>query len=465
MAEPITVPIVTDPAELATIAFDFMESVVPGWNRARGDQASQVIASCAQMTAEGRDTASDVPLSILFYLGRWVDGLAEIAATSAQTTATVTALDNLGYTIEAGERFLIRTSGDGGEVFLAVAAVTIPPLSLATAAGELQLIAETPGAAASGLPIDSPVEPVEALSWVESVELTAVTTGGIDAETPEEYIVRWIALRELAHTSPTRAADSAKLLLALIPGIDRALPLDLYDPVADTWDNEKYVTVAVTDILGEPVAGAVKTAATALLESKRLLNSVAPVIDASYTMVDVAVAFGTYEGFDVASVETSVLAALATYLSPATWGTPVDSDEAVWIAKTHVRYLEVAAVVDRVEGLDEITSLTLARVLQATAVASTDIVTATGHGYALNDPVVFAGLTGGAGLTAGTVYFARDITTNTFKVALTAGGAAHNITTDMSAATVRSLQTDDVPLTGPAPLTRPGTLVAVGTAP
>lgn len=465
MAEPITVPIETDPAELATVGYEFMESLVPGWNRARGDQASQIIASCAQIIAEGRDTASDVPTAILRYLGRWVDGLVSIDATPAQTTATVTALDADGYTLEDGTRFLIRTSGDSGEVFVTVGTVTIPNLSTSTAAGEVQLVAEVAGAAGSGLPITSPVEPVEALSWIDTVTLTAVTTGGIDAETDDEYVARWIKIRALATVTPVRAADSAAMLLAVMPGVGRALPLDGYDPVAATFNNEKYVTTAVADVTGEPVATSIKTASRALLESRRLLNSVAPVIDPSYTTIDVSVAFRTYAGFEVASVQTAVTAALSSYLSPATWGTPNNASEPQWIAKTFVRYLEVAAVVDRVEGLDEITSLSLARVLQVTAVAATDVLTATAHGFVLNTPVVFAGMTGGAPLVAGTTYYARDITANTFKLAATAGGAAINITTDMTGGTVRSMATADVPLTGPAPLTRPGTLSAVGTAP
>lgn len=465
MPEPITVPVETDPDELATIAFDFMESVVPGWNRSRGDQASQVIASCARIMAEGRDTASDVSPDILLYLGQWVDGLAAVLAIAAQTTATVTALDAAGYTVHDGDRFLIRTSGDSGEVFIASGDVAIPPGSTSTTAGGVLLVAETPGAAGSDLPADSDVEPVESLSWVASVALTAPTSGGIDAETTDEYLARWIALRELAHDSPTRAADSAALLLAVVPGIDRALALDGYDPVTGTYGNEKYVGTAVADAAGEPVAPLVKTAAQALLESKRLLNSVAPVIDATYTTIDVAVSFVAYPGFDVAGVETAVEGALASYLSPATWGTPINASDPEWLVKAAVRYLEVAAVVDRVEGLDEITALTLGAVRAVTGVAATDVLTLAGHGYVLNDPVVLQSLVGGAGLVAGTTYYARDVTANTFTLASVPGGGAVDFTTDLTAATVRSLQPEDVPLAGAAPLTRPGTIIATGTAP
>jgi hypothetical protein len=71
-----------------------------------------------------------------------------------------------------------------------------------------------------------------------------------------------------------------------------------------------------------------------------------------------------------------------------------------------------------------------------TATAATDLVNITSHPYRNGDQIKFPTLTGGAGLTAATVtYFVRDATDNTFKVALTRGGAAVDITSDASALT------------------------------
>lgn len=59
---------------------------------------------------------------------------------------------------------------------------------------------------------------------------------------------------------------------------------------------------------------------------------------------------------------------------------------------------------------------------------TTDVVTVPAHGYANTDPIVFYGGTVPAGLVEGTIYFVRDATTDTFKVAATAGGAAIDLT-------------------------------------
>ncbi|MGH8021328.1 MAG: hypothetical protein ACREIA_24210 [Opitutaceae bacterium] len=72
-----------------------------------------------------------------------------------------------------------------------------------------------------------------------------------------------------------------------------------------------------------------------------------------------------------------------------------------------------------------------------TAEADDDIFTKTAHGLADGDIVVFASGTGFTGITAGTNYYVRDKTDDTFKLAATAAGAAIDITVDGSAGVFR----------------------------
>lgn len=67
-----------------------------------------------------------------------------------------------------------------------------------------------------------------------------------------------------------------------------------------------------------------------------------------------------------------------------------------------------------------------------TAAAATDIITITGHGFALNDRIYFTRLVGGTGLALNTTYYviAANLAANTFEVSTTLGGAAVNITVD-----------------------------------
>lgn len=74
-----------------------------------------------------------------------------------------------------------------------------------------------------------------------------------------------------------------------------------------------------------------------------------------------------------------------------------------------------------------------------TSAAADDIIDCTSHGFEVGDAVIFTALTGGAGLTVGTVYYviAANLAANTFQVSATPGGAAVNFTTDITAGSVK----------------------------
>lgn len=68
-----------------------------------------------------------------------------------------------------------------------------------------------------------------------------------------------------------------------------------------------------------------------------------------------------------------------------------------------------------------------------TMTAVDDLISINAHGIDENDPIVFSGGgTPSAEIVLGTVYYARDVLTNSFKVAATPGGAAFDLTTDSS---------------------------------
>jgi hypothetical protein len=79
----------------------------------------------------------------------------------------------------------------------------------------------------------------------------------------------------------------------------------------------------------------------------------------------------------------------------------------------------------------------------ATATASTDLVNKATHGLVAGDRIYFTTLTGGTGLSLNTSYYvlASGLTSGAFKVALTAGGTAINITVDYSTVQYAKYQT------------------------
>jgi hypothetical protein len=76
---------------------------------------------------------------------------------------------------------------------------------------------------------------------------------------------------------------------------------------------------------------------------------------------------------------------------------------------------------------------------QSVTASTADTLTLNAHPLLANDPVSFSFTSGGSmpgGLTQNTIYYVRDVTTNTFKVATTRGGAAVDITSTGSNVTV-----------------------------
>jgi hypothetical protein len=82
--------------------------------------------------------------------------------------------------------------------------------------------------------------------------------------------------------------------------------------------------------------------------------------------------------------------------------------------------------------------------LAATALAATDLVTAPGNAFANGHEVYFESLTGGAGLVVNTIYYVRDRSGDDFKLSAYLGGPVINITTDLTAASIRRVSTGAV---------------------
>lgn len=77
------------------------------------------------------------------------------------------------------------------------------------------------------------------------------------------------------------------------------------------------------------------------------------------------------------------------------------------------------------------------------AVPSTDVVHSVGHGFTEGGKVVFFNGTAPGGLVEGQVYYARDVFTDSFKVAATLGGPAIDLTSSASFGAVVSAITED----------------------
>lgn len=369
-------------------------------------------------------------------------------------------IDDAGYTIESGTVVTIAEDGQTSHPFMTTNTVTVDPGDTVTATGEVGLRALLPGEGANNLTADPTL--VTTLAYVADggVALEGTTSGGADAEEIADYLDRLRITLQTLSLAPILPRD-VEILALQIDGVARATAIDGYDPSGPSYGNDRMAAVAALDASGNPVSADTKTAIDEYLEGLREVNFVFNVIDPTSNTIHASVVVVPHAGFDAPTVAQNVEAVLSDYFDAANWGIPETTEPGGgWENETVVRFFEVVSTVDRTAGVDYVDELYIGSASKSlTGVAATDVITSNAHGYSDGDRVVLTALTGGTGLTTGTVYFVRDSTANTYKLAATAGGAAIDFSSDISAGTSVELAQADITLTGPAPIPVAGELI------
>jgi uncharacterized phage protein gp47/JayE len=340
----IDLPITTDPDELSADALDFLMQTIPGWTPQEGHLEVWMIEVLARMETETRDVASRVPVSIFRYFGKSLMGIPAIDAARASVETTWTVVDSSGYTIQAGAVVAYSVAGDQQIYFEVSADVVVGPGSTSTADGEVVLIAVEPGSAANNLE-GAEFSLVDALAYVIGITAEGPTSGGVDAETDDEYLDRLRDELQLLAPRPILPDDFATLAIR-ITGVERAIAVDGYNPADGTYNNERMVAVAVADEAGHGVSPTIKAAVDAYLQSLREVNFVVNIIDPTITTVDVTATIKVLDTYNTDDVIAAVETALQDYLTPATWS---------WASV--LRYNELIALISDVPGVDYVADI------------------------------------------------------------------------------------------------------------
>lgn len=352
----IDVPIVTDPDQLMADALDEMAAAFPGWVPREGHLEVQLIEVVARIASIQADVASRIPKSVFRYFGKNLVGLPPVDAAYATVQSTWVMVDTQGYTVPAGTVVAFSVAGDELVPFVTLEDFVVSPGGTTTAAGSVALQATEPGSDANGL--TGSMQLVDALAYVSSITATTTSSGGVDAETDDEYLARLAAELELLAPRPILPQDFA-VLARRVTGVHRAVAIDGYDPTGPTTDNERMVTIVAVDEDGAAVSGGVQTEIETYLESLREINFVVHTDDPTYTAITVVTTVKMVAGYTASDVEDRIEAAVLAYLSPAYWGGGTETPPA-WNSGTDVvRYLEIASIINAVDGVDYITTLTV----------------------------------------------------------------------------------------------------------
>lgn len=327
-----------DVDELVDRALVDAQTKLPEWTPREGNTEVVLTEALALIVAELVYAINRVPpLTLEGLLALF--GVARGDGDPATGEVEFTLADTFGHTIPEGTTLRVTVTETGEEVqFVTLDVLTISP---GNTTGSVGVQATENGVSGNGLPAGTLLELVDAVPYVDQVELTTATSGGSDLETDSEFYDRGALL--LSRLVTTLVLDDHFTAAALEdPAVGRARTYDLYDGVgASVGSDVGHVTVVVTDDDGTALDAGTKTALAATLTAKAVAGLTVHVIDPTYTTVDVEVDIQVLEGFDGPTVAAAVQEALEGYLNPATW----EWGDTVYL-------YELVSLIDGVDGVD-----------------------------------------------------------------------------------------------------------------
>lgn len=337
-----------DPDEIIQSLLDGLGERLPGWEPVDGavevalaEEFGFEIATLGQLTRIGLEVAvagfGETAFGFPAYLGATADLEVDITVTE------------VGVTIPAGLT-VVGVNDNGDEVAFEVVDDIVADATTVAAT----LAATDEGIAGNGVPA-GPLTVVTATTGVVDVVATATSANGADPESLTDYLTRLTDYLGTLRPGGVNAADMAALARS-VPGVHRALAVDLYDPADPLVETERTVTVFPIDENNAAVAAPIAAQVLATLEAAREVNFQVYVEAPTYTPVDIAYTAVAETDADPALVEAAVNGAIADYL--AGFGSTSDDPQA-WVPTTTVRLLELARVAGSADGVAYLSTLTI----------------------------------------------------------------------------------------------------------
>lgn len=360
MSSYISFPLDRDLDDVLDEMYDRLRLAFPGWEPNDANLDTWILQLTASQAVDLLSVLTDIPDTIFRYFGRVLIGFADVIATQAQAPTTWTMVDTDGYTINEGTQVGVYNSNNQLIPFVTAEEIVIPSGQSATSAGAVTIVAIEPGETGSGLgSVGQDIELIDPLEFVQLVELTAATTGGINSETDEEYRARLVRRLRRLSTRPILPIDFSDMAQEIV-GVSRALAIDGYIPGIGLGQ-ERAIALSAIDENGAALSTGKKAEVDAYLQANREVNFIVNVIDPTFNTIDVTFTAVVLSGYDPVTIIDAAEVAVASYLSPDNWGRdPRFSDtgsEGTWVHASSVYYNELIQLIANVEGIDRVVTL------------------------------------------------------------------------------------------------------------
>lgn len=337
-----------DPDEATERIIDGLVENLPGWEPVEGDPLVILAAELArENTAVNANLVTIIELAFAA-IGQTVHGFPPHLGSTATIDVELT-VTTAGITLPEG-LIVVGTNSDGAEVAFEL----VEPVVASSTTVAVTMRCTEIGYVGNTVPVGALILQ-SATPTVIAADATTESAGGVDPETPREYLDRYVDYVATLRPGGVRAADLTALARS-VPGVHRAFALDLYDPADPANPAERTVTVFLVDEAGLPVEPGVASAVADILEASREVNFVFHVEDPSFTSVAIVYSVLAEVGADPVVVESAIDAAVLDWLT--SWASTPD-DESAWLPWDTVRYNQVIQVIGSVDGVTYVESVTI----------------------------------------------------------------------------------------------------------
>lgn len=348
-----------DPFAIAENIRARLAQVIPGWELWPASPEDYLIEAIAIEHAETRRAASAEGQTfekVARWFGQFVFGFTALDPAEASGSTTWTTIDANGpYTVPTGTQ-LTLLADDGSRVGFVTTEDVIIPNGQTTASG-VQVSALEVGDFTNGLIQGVRLE--DEWDFVSNVVMDGPTSGGSDGETDAEYLNRFIRRQRRLGEQLITADDFSAFSRDFFSDGGRAITIPLYDSTTNTPDVAGTFTVFPIDPSGLPRTASQKTSLLTAIQAKLLTGVTAGVLDPQYTSINVSFTATSYPAYQPSQVQAAAVAAVQDFINPSRWGLAPYGDDVLWLNEQVVRYNDLVAVLETVEGLRWVTSLTV----------------------------------------------------------------------------------------------------------
>lgn len=339
-----------EPSDIYDEAIEYAKSAIPEWTPVTGSVEDAILQAAAQMTAELIGAINRIPSGIFEALLQLFD-IDRLSGERPTGTVTITAIDDLGYTIPASTQFGYIDNSDPDNITLYVfstdAELTIPALSTTGTVA----ITGTKAVLYPELAAGTPLRLLTPISSIDSVELLTDLEVGEDPETDAEYFTRSAAKLGSYSAALVMTEQFTQYILTTYPQVHRCKSYSRVNPVNNAWDDpleDGYLTIYACGTAGASLAVGTSNEILADVEERAVAGLSISIQPPTIVPIDVDVTITLTSGYLQTDVVTDVETALNQYLHPDYWD---------WADTIH--YNEIIALVSNVEGVDRVVDLTL----------------------------------------------------------------------------------------------------------